>query len=118
MVFVYAFLIAGAICALTQLLSSLKIPFPLVAIILMVIGGGVCTKLGFFDILNSLSAGGPAVTAMGCGNGAYNSGAVLASSGVATPLLLTVALNVALVAMGALCGPMLRKRFPDAFRKK
>ena len=118
MVFVYAFLIAGCICALTQLLSSLKIPFPLVALLLMVIGGGICTRLGFFDALNALSAGGPAVTAMGCGNGAYNAGAVLANTGITTPLILTVALNVALVAMGAVCGPLLRKRFPDIFRKK
>ena len=65
MAFVYAFLIAGCICALTQCLSSLKVPFPLVAILLMVLGGGLCTKLGFFDWLNALSAAGPAVTAVG-----------------------------------------------------
>ena len=41
MAFVYAFLIAGCICALTQCLSSLKVPFPLVAILLMVLGGGL-----------------------------------------------------------------------------
>ena len=39
MAFVYAFLISGCICALTQCLSSLKVPFPLVAILLMVLGG-------------------------------------------------------------------------------
>ena len=49
MAFVYAFLIAGCICALTQCLSNLKVSFPLVAILLMVLGGGLCTKLGFFD---------------------------------------------------------------------
>ena len=53
---VYAFLIAGCICALTQCLSNLKVSFPLVAILLMVLGGGLCTKLGFFDWLNALSA--------------------------------------------------------------
>ena len=83
MAFVYAFLIAGCICALTQCLSSLKVPFPLVAILLMVLGGGLCTKLGFFDWLNALSAAGLAVTAVGCGNGAYNAGVALAAVGTA-----------------------------------
>ena len=101
MAFVYAFLIAGCICALTQCLSSLKVPFPLVAILLMVLGGGLCTKLGFFDWLNALSAAGLAVTAVGCGNGAYNAGVALAAVGTAQPLLLTAALNVILVGLGA-----------------
>lgn len=101
MAFVYAFLISGCICALTQCLSSLKVPFPLVAILLMVLGGGLCTKLGFLDWLNALSAAGLAVTAVGCGNGAYNAGVALAAVGTAQPLLLTAALNVILVGLGA-----------------
>ena len=101
MAFVYAFLISGCICALTQCLSSLKVPFPLVAILLMVLGGGLCTKLGFFDWLNALSAAGLAITAVGCGNGAYNAGVALAAVGTAQPLLLTAALNVILVGLGA-----------------
>lgn len=83
MAFVYAFLIAGCICALTQCLSNLKVSFSLVAILLMVLGGGLCTKLGFFDWLNALSAAGLTVTAVGCGNGAYNAGVALAAVGTA-----------------------------------
>ena len=118
MAFVYAFLIAGCICALTQCLSNLKVSFSLVAILLMVLGGGLCTKLGFFDWLNALSAAGPAVTAVGCGNGAYNAGAALAAAGTAQPLLLTAALNVILVVLGAGCGDWLHKRFPGAFARQ
>ena len=46
----------------------------------MVLGGGLCTKLGFFDWLNALSAAGLAVTAVGCENGAYNAGVALAAA--------------------------------------
>lgn len=118
MVFIYAFLIAGCICALPQLLASLKIPFPLAALLLMVLGGGVCTKLGVFDRIAGFSQGGLAVTAMGCGNGAYNAGVALAIAKTAVPLALTAALNIVLVAMGAACGSLLRKRFPEAFAAK
>lgn len=118
MIYIYAFLIAGFICALTQLLADLKIPFPLVALFLMVTGGGICTKLGIFGWVDGLSSGGPAVTAVGCGNGAYNAGVALAAAGTVTPLLLTAALNIILVAMGAACGSLLRKRFPGAFARQ
>ena len=91
----------GTAAALTQCLSNLKVSFPLVAILLMVLGGGLCTKLGFFDWLNALSAAGLAITAVGCGNGAYNAGVALAAVGTAQPLLLTAALNVILVGLGA-----------------
>ena len=118
MVFVYAFLIAGCVCALTQILAGLKIPFPLVALILMVLGGGACTKLGMFDWISGFSAGGLAVTAMGCGNGAYSAGVALAAAKTVVPLVLTAALNSVLVAMGAACGSLLRKRFPEVFAGK
>ena len=118
MSFVYAFLIAGCVCALTQLLASLKMKFSLVALLLMVLGGGLCTKLGLVDWLNGLSGGGLGVTAVGCGNGAFTAGVALANTGAITPLLLTAALNIILVAMGAACGRLLRKRFPKVFAKK
>ena len=84
----------------------------------MVLGGGVCTKLDVFDWLSSFSAGGLAVTAMGCGSGAYNAGVALATAGTAAPLALTAALNVVLVAMGAACGSLLRRRFTKIFDVK
>ena len=59
------------------------------------------TSWDFFDCLNALSAAGLAVTAVGCGNGAYNAGVALAAVGTAQPLLLTAALNVILVGLGA-----------------
>ena len=118
MSFVYAFLIAGCVCALTQLLASLKMKFSLVALLLMVQGGGLCTKPGLVDWLNGLSGGGLGVTAVGCGNGAFTAGVALANTGAIIPLLLTAALNIILVAMGAACGRLLRKRFSKVFGKK
>lgn len=118
MSFLYAFLIAGAICALTQLLSETKAPFPLIAIALMTLGGGLLTKFGIIDALNALGAGGLAVTALGCGNGAYNAGIALKMSGNVMPLILTLLLNVILVAMGALCGSKLLEKFPECFEKQ
>ena len=115
MTLIYAFLIAGAICALTQLLADLKIPFPLVALLLMAIGGGICTKLGIYDFLSSFSVGGPAVTALGCGNGAFSAGVALITAGNPMPLILTVLLNLILVGMGAACGSILLKKFPEMF---
>ena len=103
MAFIYAILIGGAICAVTQALSELKIPFPLIAII-MTSMGGILSIFGVIDLLNGLAAGGAGVTALGCGSGAFTAGQTLALAGVPIPLIICVLLNVALVAMGAACG--------------
>ena len=42
----------------------------------------------------------------------------MAAAGTAQPLLLTAALNVILVALGAGCGDWLHKRFPGAFARQ
>ncbi|MCC9294429.1 SpoVA/SpoVAEb family sporulation membrane protein [Clostridium sp. WLY-B-L2] len=114
MAFLYAFLIGGLICALTQFLTEIKISFPLVAILLIAIGGGVLTKLGVIDFLNSLGAGGVSVTALGCGNAAYSAGATLVKTGSVTPLILVGLLNIILIALGAACGSTLFKKFSEA----
>lgn len=106
---VWAAVICGAICSFTQLLSETKLAFPLVAIIMMVIGGGLLTYTGFIKTLCSLGIGGVTATALGCGNGAYEAGA-LAAGGVMVPLALCAALNVILVAMGAFAGAFLLKK--------
>ena len=111
MAFIYAMLIGGAICAITQLMTEIKIPFPIVAILLITVGGGFLTKIGVIDFLNELGAGGASVTALGCGNGAYGAGVALMNTGQAVPLILVALLNVVLVAMGAACGNGLLKRF-------
>lgn len=111
---VWAAVIGGAICALTQLLTEIKVNFALTAILLMAVGGGVFTKLGIIDFLNTLGAGGASVTALGCGNGAYSSGAVLAAGGGAVIFVMVLLLNIVLVAMGAACGGAVLKRFPAA----
>lgn len=106
MEYIYAFIIGGVICGITQLLSE-KISFPMVAIIMMVVGGGIFTKIGIMDKLNALGAGGAAVTALGCGNGAYSAGVVLGTTGNILSLVLIAVVNVALVLGGALCGAVL-----------
>lgn len=111
MVFIYAMLIGGAICALTQLLSEIKVPFSVTVLSLIILGGGLGTKLGLIDFFNSLGPGGASVTALGCGNGAY--GAALALNQTPIPLILGVLLNVGLVAGGAACGKKLSEKFPD-----
>ena len=110
---VWAAVIGGAICALTQLMTELKINFALTAILLMTVGGGIFTKLGIIDFLNTLGAGGASVTALGCGNGAYSAGAVVAAGGGVKIFILVLLLNIILVAMGALCGGAVSKKFPD-----
>ena len=117
MAILYSFLIGGAICLVAQLLTEIKIPFPVVAIILMVVGGGVLAKIGVFDWLCALGAGGVNVTAMGAGNGAYTAGTII-SSGVWLPLVLGAGLNIILIMMGAACGGTLFKKFPEIFAKK
>lgn len=103
MEYIYAFVIGGVICMITQFLSELKIPFSVVAIIMM-LSGAVLTPLGIMDKLSYLGAGGAAVTAMGCGNGAYGAGAALAATQNAVPLVVCLLLNIALIGMGAICG--------------
>lgn len=71
-------------------------------------------QAGIFDWLNALSAAGLAVTAVGCGNGAYNAGVALAAVGTAQPLLLTAALNVILVLRFALAKSAGRSVCPAA----
>ena len=110
----YSFLIGGIICLIAQVMTEIKIPFPVVAIILMAAGGGLLTKLGIFDWLCSLGAGGVNVTAMGAGNGAYAAGTVI-SQGVVLPLILGAGLNCILIAMGAACGEYILKKFPELF---
>lgn len=116
MQFIYAMLIGGIICAFTQCLSELKIPFPLIAILLMTAGGGLLTYLGIYDKIGALGVGGAAVTAMGCGNGAYSSGLAILSGNI-VPLILVGLLNIALVAMGAACGGYLLKKYPEKYQK-
>ena len=117
MSFVYAFFVGGVICALGQVLSELKVPFPVIAIGFMGIGGGLLTKFGLIDVLNVLGTGGVSATAVGCGNGAYNAGVALAAAGNPVPLVMTALLNIAIVAMGAFCGLVLYKKFPQIFEK-
>lgn len=112
MAFVYAIVIGGAICALTQLLTELKCPFPLTALIMMVLGGGLLTYTGTLNWLLSLGAGGVAATAVGCGNGAYSAGTQILT-GSAAPLILCAALNIILVLLGALAGGRLLKKHPE-----
>lgn len=109
MQFVWSVAICGTICALTQLLSETKLPFPLVAIILMVVCGGLLTYTGFMKTLCNLGLGGVSVTALGCGNGAYEAG-VLLLKGVAEPLIVCFLLNVVLVMMGAFAGVFMLRR--------
>ena len=114
MPFVYAILIGGAICGITQAFSEIKLPFPVTAIIMMTLGG-VLTATGTMDVLNAIASGGVGVTAVGFGNGAYSGGQVLALAGVPAPLIICILLSVILVAMGAACGGTLLKKFPGAF---
>lgn len=114
MSFVYAMLIGGVICAVTQALSEIKLPFPAIAVVMMTLGG-ILTKTGLMVKLNEVAAGGAGVTAVGCGNGAYTAGQVLALSGVPIPLIICILVNVILVSLGALCGSSLLKKFPGAF---
>lgn len=118
MSFVYAFLIGGVICALAQVFSELKVPFPLTAILFMGIGGGLLTRLGLVDVLNALGTGGVSATAVGCGNGAYNAGAALAAVGNPAPLILTALLNIVIVAMGAISGLAIYRKFPQVLEDK
>lgn len=111
---IFSFLIGGSICLITQLLTEIKIPFPAVAVIMMSAGGGLLTKIGVFGWLNEMGAGGVNVTAMGAGNGAYAAGTVI-SQGIFTPLILGAGLNGILIAMGAACGGILLKKFPEYF---
>lgn len=108
MVFIYSMLIGGAICAVTQILSEIKIPFPVVAVIMVALGG-VLTPVGLLDILNGLGLGGVSVTAVGCGNAAYSAGAAIAS-GNGMPLVIVTLLLVVIVALGAASGGALRRK--------
>lgn len=107
MTYLYAVLIGGSICALVQLLFELKLSFPVIAFAFVVLGG-VLTPTGVMDILSALSAGGPNVTAVGCGNGACSAGTALVN-GSLLPLILAAGLNIILALMGALCGSALVK---------
>ena len=102
--FLCAAAFGGVICALTQLLACFKIPFPAVAVIMMAVFGGVLTWVGVVPALNLWGAGGITATAVGCGNGAYMGGSLLA--------LAAVLLNVVLVFMGALAGGAMMKKMP------
>ncbi len=105
---IWAAIIGGVICATAQILAELKVPFPVIAIIYTSLGG-LLTLLGVVPALQALGSAGISVTAMGCGNGAYNS-AIEMMSGNVVAILLVLALNVALVLGGALCGCALAKR--------
>ena len=113
MIFIYAMLIGGMICGFTQLLSELKVPFPVTVLSLIILGGGLGTKLGFIDFFNRLGPGGASVTALGCGNGAYNAAMALIQNQTALPLILGASLNIVLVAVGAACGKKLLEKFPE-----
>ena len=112
--FLCAAAFGGIICAITQILACLKIPFPVIAIIMMAVFGGVFTWIGFIPTLNQWGAGGICATAVGCGNGAYMGGALLALAGVPVPLIIAILLNVILVFMGALAGGAMMKKMPSA----
>lgn len=112
MVFLYAILIGGVICAVTQLLVEVKLPFPIVAVLLMAVGGGVLSYTGTLDWLMSLGAGGVAVTALGCGNGAYAGGVALLQGNLA-PTLMVAGVCIVLVFLGALAGGWLLKKHPE-----
>ena len=116
MQFFWAFVICGSICAFAQFLTGIKVPFPIAAITLIVIGGGLMTKLGLLDILNTLTGAGAAVTAVGCGNGAYSTG-MLAAVGVWIPFLLTALLDFILVLMGSVCGLFLPSHIQEEISK-
>ncbi len=112
MQFLWAFVVCGLLCAFAQLLTEAKVPFPIVAMALIAIGGGLLTRFGVLDTLNTLTGAGATVTAVGCGNGAYGTG-ILAAAGIWVPFLITVLLNCVLVAMGSLCGLALAGKNPD-----
>ncbi|MBQ6621849.1 MAG: hypothetical protein IJH75_03355 [Mogibacterium sp.] len=112
MVFLYAMLFGGVICAVTQLLAEFKLPFPAIAVIMMVVGGGLLTKAGLVVWMNAVGAGGPSVTAVGCGNGAYTAGAA-AAAGVGAPLIICALINIILIALGAFCGIRMAAKMPD-----
>lgn len=108
MSFIWAMIFGGVICGAVQLLTDLKVPFPLTAI-LMILAGGILTPAGVMNWVLAAGAGGPNVTAVGCGNGAYSAGAA-ASAGILAPLVISVILNVTLIAMGAACGLIMSKK--------
>lgn len=109
--FLGAMLIGGCICMIAQILSECKVPFPVTAILLVAMGG-LLTPLGVIDRLALMGAGGAAVTAVGCGNGAYGAGAALAGGTVIT-FILVAALNIILVLLGAAAGGVLLKKHPE-----
>lgn len=109
MQFVWAVIIGGAISATAQLLSETKAPFPIIAVIMIAFGGGLLTYFGFMKTFGRLGVGGASMTAVACGSSAYEAGTVILS-GVAAPLIIGVALNIILVAMGAFAGVFMLDR--------
>lgn len=112
MQFVYSMIIAALISSITQFLVEIKINFALVAILSMSLGGGVLTRFGFIDYLNTLGAGGLSVMALGSGNAGYASGVAIKNGDFST-FFIVLALLVILVGMGALCGGYILKHYPD-----
>ena len=72
-------------------------------------GGGLLTYFGFMKTFGRLGVGGASMTAVACGSSAYEAGTVILS-GVAAPLIIGVALNIILVAMGAFAGVFMLDR--------
>ena len=107
--YIYAMLLCGIICVITQLFAETKVNFGVVAIFMISVFGGLFTKLGIIDWACGLGAGGVNVTALGCGNGAYGSGAMLGLGMGAKVLILAAAVNALVVLMGTIAGVLFEK---------
>ena len=110
--FVASAVFGGLTCAITQILSNLKIPFPIVAEIIVVGFGGFLTWAGLIPTLQQWGAGGVNSTGIGCGNGAYIGAAIFSSTGVPIPLIIAISVNVIIIFIGALAGGSMMKKMP------
>lgn len=110
MVFLYAFLMGGAISIIGQLLLEFT-PLPLPAIILLNAAAGMAMAVfGVSTQLEVLTGGGLCATVVDAGAGAVIGGALISLAGNPMPAVILVLVMVTVVIMGICTGNVLLKR--------
>lgn len=110
MVFLYAFLMGGAISIIGQALLEFT-PIPLPAIILLNAAAGMAmAALGVSTQLEVLTGGGLCATVVDAGAGAVIGGALISLAGNPIPAITLVMVMVIVVIMGICTGKVLLKR--------
>jgi hypothetical protein len=109
-VFLYAFLMGGAISIEGQaLLTFAKLPDPVVVLINAALGM-LLAVLGVAANLEVITGAGLCATVVDAGAGAVLGGAMISVAGVPMVTVILVAVMAIVVAMGVVCGNILLKR--------